>query len=769
MNAFEKIAFIVWAIAIAGCNVRESAIFEETPILFDKYGGIVGHEGHNTSGYFQVEKIKDPGGDRWWFVDPLNNIFYSLGSNSTNPGGDWCPALGYSLYGNNVKALFSGNTFAWADRVIDRYSLLKFNTLGSWSASGIDTFQNSIPYVLNLNLGSGVPCPRISKGFWSDFPDVFDPCFAQKTAESARSQITEAIKNNHYLIGYFTDNEISWWGGSAFSYNPDHTLADDAISNTATSAIKQYWVNTFLKETKGYTLQEINSTYGKNFTDWSEVLDLSKLPNDSDYPAIQKDKDDFIGVIADAYFSATTSAIKDGAGDKNHLILGCRFAVLAPDQVIEAAGKYVDVISVNDYFPLNDPAGDSLFGKPLDRWSRIYSLTNRPSFITEYGRKGKDSGLPNTQGAGWPVLETQEDRAKFERETIDTQSDFASDGTRFIIGFHWFEWRDEPALGRFDGENSNYGVVNIKDELYTTLAQAFRNTHDALYRKLLHLQTRKLYPPTLLTPASQMILQTPWPRFSWSSVSRASSYTLLYSPDRTFPDAMTLSNTISGTSLSPEIGMASGTWWWTVKANTSKGISSDYATPESFVIAPTQQDPVQCMALEDLSCWKMEWPASSPDRSNGSAAILPDESIMTQGEFSARMVFTINSYGTNNKVNGGPGGKVSLSWIPIEPLDFESKTYFQIDIMPGLIALPSGAVITGLTYLRIVLKDSAGYTITDASLDPGKAAISGEWTTVSIPLSGSTKKISSITFYMNINDQDIPLDQRMTFYLDNIR
>jgi hypothetical protein len=32
----------------------------------------------------------------------------------------------------------------------------------------------------------------------------------------------------------------------------------------------------------------------------------------------------------------------------------------------------------------------------------------------------------------------------------------------FMVGFHWFEYTDQPAEGRFpDGENSNYGVVTI--------------------------------------------------------------------------------------------------------------------------------------------------------------------------------------------------------------------------------------------------------------------------------------------------------------------
>ena len=30
-----------------------------------------------------------------------------------------------------------------------------------------------------------------------------------------------------------------------------------------------------------------------------------------------------------------------------------------------------------------------------------------------------------------------------------------------MVGYHWFEYRDEPKEGRFDGENSNYGVVKI--------------------------------------------------------------------------------------------------------------------------------------------------------------------------------------------------------------------------------------------------------------------------------------------------------------------
>ena len=56
------------------------------------------------------------------------------------------------------------------------------------------------------------------------------------------------------------------------------------------------------------------------------------------------------------------------------------------------------------------------------------------------------------------------------------------------VGYHCFEWYDEPKEGRFDGENSNYGLVNIKDQLYTQFVAAVKAAnHKALsiHRKLM--------------------------------------------------------------------------------------------------------------------------------------------------------------------------------------------------------------------------------------------------------------------------------------------
>jgi agarase len=51
----------------------------------------------------------------------------------------------------------------------------------------------------------------------------------------------------------------------------------------------------------------------------------------------------------------------------------------------------------------------------------------------------------------------------------------------FVVGAHWFEYADEPAEGRFDGENSNYGLVNIRDEPYEVFIAAVRETNRKAY------------------------------------------------------------------------------------------------------------------------------------------------------------------------------------------------------------------------------------------------------------------------------------------------
>jgi hypothetical protein len=50
-----------------------------------------------------------------------------------------------------------------------------------------------------------------------------------------------------------------------------------------------------------------------------------------------------------------------------------------------------------------------------------------------------------------------------------------------IIGTHWFQWIDQPATGRFDGENYNIGFVDVTDQPYSEMVNATREIFRRLY------------------------------------------------------------------------------------------------------------------------------------------------------------------------------------------------------------------------------------------------------------------------------------------------
>ena len=101
-----------------------------------------------------------------------------------------------------------------------------------------------------------------------------------------------------------------------------------------------------------------------------------------------------------------------------------------------------------------------------------YSMAGKPCLISEFSFRGDNSGLPNTRGAG-PQVATQSERAQcFERYVV------AALRKPNVVGYHWFEHADQPAEGRFDGENSNFGVVSITDGIYAELTEAMTRVND---------------------------------------------------------------------------------------------------------------------------------------------------------------------------------------------------------------------------------------------------------------------------------------------------
>jgi agarase len=71
-------------------------------------------------------------------------------------------------------------------------------------------------------------------------------------------------------------------------------------------------------------------------------------------------------------------------------------------------------------------------------------------------------------------VESQKERAQcFERYVTAALKNPA------VVGYHWFEHADQPAEGRFDGENSNFGTVTIGDEIYAELTETMTRVNAA--------------------------------------------------------------------------------------------------------------------------------------------------------------------------------------------------------------------------------------------------------------------------------------------------
>ena len=426
-----------------------SADTPATPNDRDLYGGWKDLRFEST-GFFHVS-LRD---GIWWLVTPQGNAFISKGVNHVSFRADHAPKLGYSPYQRAVQQKY-GSEDAWAEAVVNRFRDWGFNTLGSWSSPS--TYNRNMPYTLNLNLATRAGADWL-KGAVGDF---FSEDFGQRM-EATCQQLCGPRSSDPWLLGYFTDNELRWgadWRGKLslleeYLRFPEETAGRKA----ALSFLEQRYTD----------ITALNRAWGTNITSWDELSGREQTSGD----AVRKDQAAWQEVVAKRYFATCKKAISKA--DPKHLVLGCRFAGQAPATVLRGLRDHVDVVSFNNY-------GQTT---PVETLRDVHRLTARPIMLTEFSFKAMDSGLPNTRGAGRPVA-TQKDRADGFTRYVHGLIDLP-----FVVGFHWFEHADEPKEGRFDGENSNYGLVTIEDRPWNLLTQCMTQVNADLEARHAKLKAR---------------------------------------------------------------------------------------------------------------------------------------------------------------------------------------------------------------------------------------------------------------------------------------
>ena len=414
-----------------------------------------------ATGFFRVEQ--DANGV-WRFVTPGGHGFFLAANNGpSRMGGDACPALGYSPYTRTLEAKYGKDRDRWAKDVSDRLLSWNFNAISTWDVPAKGLVGNGLAGARVIQLGKGFARedPNNESNlinnveFKGRFPNVFNPDFAAYCRKVAE-KMCAAEKDNPWIIGWYTDNEITWRGAKRQD--------DDASDGTG-------MYNAVVKLPRSHSgRQALERFLAERGLAAAKTVD-------------KEVKQDFMRLVASEYFRITTSAIREFA--PHHLLLGCRFAGFrgVPKVVWEEGGKWNDVMSVNSY-PPSDRTNRFVYAgwkdrRPLvSKLRTVYSLAKKPLIVTEWSYPAKDTPCPNTVGAGErvPNQQVRADASELFVKTLLSEPE--------IVGHVHFRWVDEPALGRWKmkgGEDCNYGLVNEQDEPYAPLTEMFARVHGEMY------------------------------------------------------------------------------------------------------------------------------------------------------------------------------------------------------------------------------------------------------------------------------------------------
>lgn len=391
---------------------------------------------YEATGFFRVEKQ----GNRWWIIDPNGFRNIQIAINSLRPGKS-----------ENNKIEFDKQFQTkenWIKNTIGALENYGFSGSGSWSEDDLIKEYNksaSFPWTYSPNLSfmngygkkhGGTYQLAGNTGYPNQCVFVFDPEFEVFCDEKAKELVKNT--NDKNLFGYFSDNELPFG-----SENLDGYLKLENKLDSGFIAATQ-WL-----EKKGLSVAKISD----------------------------KNREEFAGFVADKYYAIVSKAIKKY--DPNHLYLGSRLHGEAKkiESIIEAAGKYCDVVSVNYY--------GSWSPSPvlIDLWDKN---ANKPFIITEFYTRAMDAGLANTSGAGFTV-KTQTDKGNaYQHFCLNLLN------SKSCVGWHYFKYQDnDPKAKEVDPSNTdaNKGLVNNSFQFYPDLMKVMKELNANKYDLISYLET----------------------------------------------------------------------------------------------------------------------------------------------------------------------------------------------------------------------------------------------------------------------------------------
>ncbi|MES2202603.1 MAG: hypothetical protein V4498_10160 [candidate division FCPU426 bacterium] len=378
----------------------------------------------------------------WWIRSPQGGKMLSLGVDCVGPGpkkADYSPAKPqYSAFFHNHD-----NFASWSRRSMARLDAWGFNTLGGWSDPGLLKSGKAMTPVLHMQASMG--------GIWWDLWGSDYPGQAKRLAE----RTTAPWRGNPGVLGYFLDNELTW---------ADDYLLNLAMAWDAKAPGKKKLVEVFKKSYQG-DFKKFSADFDTRARDWDSLLAITDTARRDGHG--HRVMDAWVYEVSRRYYEVCAAAVR--AADPGKLILGDRYQQYYPQAVARAARGLVDVVSVN----YESPSPDGWVSRNF--FETLHELSGAPLLVGEfYCAAGQNrSGLKNTGGA-FTKVDTQLQRTVAVGAQV---REFAF--MPFVVGWHWFQFYDEPSYGRDDGEDYNHGLVDIYDQPYAEITAAFADLNAA--------------------------------------------------------------------------------------------------------------------------------------------------------------------------------------------------------------------------------------------------------------------------------------------------
>jgi hypothetical protein len=378
----------------------------------------------------------------WWLISPTGKRFFSLGVCEFNQGAD------QKAY-DPAKPSYAGwrqydSPKTWAANSVKRLKSWGFTTAGGWS--DFTTLEETgvcdlwMTPVVNLGARSGAP--------WFD---MWDERVLRRIDELAKESVAP-WRGNQKVIGYYSDNEIGWWNAILWKM---------ALEQPRTSGQRQRLIRVVRDLYADDWTALIKDFEPQNAGSWEELNVRGMLwlrPGGNGIRAMRR----FLGIVAERYYEVMHRAICKY--DPDAMYLGDRYQSFYYPELAAGARAHVDVVSTN----LNASWNDGTF---LNSYlESLHELTGKPLMISEFYMAAAEnrSGNQNKVG-GFPTVATQRERSDALVSTLR-----ALLRRPYVVGADWFQYYDEPPHGRKrDGEDYNFGLVDIHDQPYDKVTSAF--------------------------------------------------------------------------------------------------------------------------------------------------------------------------------------------------------------------------------------------------------------------------------------------------------